>query len=212
MTQIESWHALGLDIPVSVNIAGQQLLEPNFFLRLNALMAAHPGVKPSSLELEVLESSALQDLGQVSDVITACSELGVSFALDDFGTGYSTLTYLRRLPADVLKIDRSFVREMLDDPEDLTMLEGVLALVTAFRRLAVAEGVETMEQGLMLLRLGCQVAQGYGIARPMAACDLPAWAAAWRPPLEWMNVSAVDPSDRPSALCGCRAQSLDRGH
>jgi diguanylate cyclase (GGDEF)-like protein/PAS domain S-box-containing protein len=202
LTQIESWRAIGLDIPVSVNIAGQQLLEPNFFLRLNALMALHPGVKPSSLELEVLESSALQDLGQVSDVITACSEMGVSFALDDFGTGYSTLTYLRRLPADVLKIDRSFVREMLDDPEDLTMLEGVLALVSAFRRLAVAEGVETMEQGLMLLRLGCQVAQGYGIARPMAACDLPAWVAAWHPPLEWMNVSAIDATDRPLLYAG----------
>ena len=80
-------------------------------------------------------------------MISACSELGVSFALDDFGTGYSTLTYLKRLPADVLKIDQSFVREMLDNPEDLTMLEGVLGLATAFRRLAIAEGVETMEQG-----------------------------------------------------------------
>ncbi|MGA7856499.1 MAG: PAS domain S-box protein [Terracidiphilus sp.] len=202
LTQIESWHAAGLNIPVSVNISGQQLLEPNFVERLSALLAAHPGVRPSSLELEVLESSALQDLGQVSEVITACSELGVSFALDDFGTGYSTLTYLRRLPADVLKIDRSFVREMLDNPEDLTMLEGVLALVTAFRRLASAEGVETMEQGLMLLRLGCQVAQGYGIARPMPASDFPSWAAAWHPPLEWVNVSAVDPADRALLYAG----------
>jgi diguanylate cyclase (GGDEF)-like protein/PAS domain S-box-containing protein len=202
LTQIENWRAIGLDVPVSVNISGQQLMEPNFFLRLNALMATHPSVPRSSLELEVLESSALQDLGQVSGVITACSEIGVSFALDDFGTGYSTLTYLRRLPADVLKIDRSFVREMLDDPEDLTMLEGVLSLVTAFRRVAVAEGVETMEQGLMLLRLGCQVAQGYGIARPMPASDLPAWAASWRPPLEWVNVSAVDAADRPLLYAG----------
>jgi len=197
LTQMERWRADGLDIPVSVNIDGQQLQEPDFIERLSALLAAHPGVPPSSLELEVLESSALQDMTQVSKVIAACSEIGVSFALDDFGTGYSTLAYLRRLPASVLKIDRSFVRDMLSDPEDLTILEGVLALVTAFRRKAIAEGVETVEQGLMLLRLGCQVAQGYGIARPMPASDLPEWAARWRPHPMWANVTAVDPVDAP---------------
>ncbi len=202
LAQIEQWRADGLDIPVSVNIAGQQLQQPDFVDRLSALLAAHPAIAPASLELEVLESSALQDMAQVSQVIAACREIGVSFALDDFGTGYSTLTYLRRLPASVLKIDQSFVRDMLDDPEDLTILEGVLALVTAFRREPVAEGVETVEQGLMLLRLGCQVAQGYGIARPMPAGDLPGWSAGWRTHPQWAGVSPFDVADRPLLYAG----------
>ena len=197
LCELERWRAEGLEIPVSVNIGAQQLQKVGFVESLSALLAAHPGIPPSSLELEVLESSALEDVALVSQVIRDCKKLGVSFALDDFGTGYSSLSYLKRLPVDVLKIDQSFVHDMLDDPEDLTILEGVLGLATAFRRQAIAEGVETVEHGQMLLRLGCQVAQGYGIARPMPAHKLPAWAAAWRPYPQWANVAAVEPVDWP---------------
>jgi diguanylate cyclase (GGDEF)-like protein len=202
LTQMERWHAEGLDIPVSVNIGAQQLQRTGFVARLSDLLGAHPAVAPSSLELEVLESSALQDVAQVAQVIRACGRLGVSFALDDFGTGYSSLTYLRRLPIDVLKIDQTFVRDMLEDPEDLTILEGILGLAAAFRRQIVAEGVETVDHGLMLLRLGCQVAQGYGIARPMPAHDFPAWSAAWLPDPRWHNVLPIDPGDRPLLYAG----------
>ena len=111
------------------------------------MLAAHPQVRPADLELEVLETSALEDLAQVSQVIEACREIGVQFALDDFGTGYSSLTYLKRLPVAQLKIDQSFVRDMLDDPDDLAILEGVIGLATAFRRQVIAEGVETVEHG-----------------------------------------------------------------
>jgi diguanylate cyclase (GGDEF)-like protein/PAS domain S-box-containing protein len=197
LVQMERWRAGGLDIPVSVNVGAQQLQQENFVDRLSALLAAHPAVLPSSLELEVLESSALQDVAKVAQVIAACDRMGVSFALDDFGTGYSTLTYLRRLPARVLKIDQSFVRDMLEDPEDLTILEGVLGLATAFRRQVVAEGVESLEHGLMLLRMGCPAAQGYGIARPMPADDLPSWTEGWRPPAQWAGVTPFDAADRP---------------
>ena len=169
LQQMETWRAAGLDIPVSVNISAQQLQEADFAARLNELLAAHPSVDPSCLEIEVLESSALTDMSLVSQVIHNCGKLGVSFALDDFGTGYSSLAFLKRLPVDVLKIDQTFVRDMIDDPEDLTIVEGMLGLASAFRRQAIAEGVETVEQGILLLRLGCQVAQGYGIARPMPA-------------------------------------------
>ncbi len=197
LCEMERWRAEGLEIPVSVNVAAQQLQKVGFVESLSALLAAHPSISPSSLELEVLESSALEDVALVSQVIRDCNKLGVSFALDDFGTGYSSLSYLKRLPVDVLKIDQSFVHDMLDDPEDLTILEGVLGLATAFRRQAVAEGVETVEHGQMLLRLGCQVAQGYGIARPMPARKLPAWAAAWSPYPQWSDVAAVKPVDWP---------------
>jgi diguanylate cyclase (GGDEF)-like protein/PAS domain S-box-containing protein len=197
LAEMERWRAEGLEIPVSVNIAAQQLQKVGFVERLSALLAAHPSIPPSRLELEVLESSALEDVALVSQVIRDCKKLGVSFALDDFGTGYSSLSYLKRLPVDVLKIDQSFVHDMLDDPEDLTILEGVLGLATAFRRRAIAEGVETVEHGEMLLRLGCQLAQGYVIARPMPARNLPAWAAAWSSFPQWTNVAAVEPVDWP---------------
>lgn len=211
LAQLERWREHGLDIPVSVNVDAMQLQEPKFVERLRELLGRHPAIQPSKLELEVLESSAFQDIAQVSEVIRACSKLGVSFALDDFGTGYSSLSYLKRLPVDVLKIDRSFVHDMLDDPEDLTILEGVLVLASAFRRQAIAEGVETVDHGLMLLRLGCQIGQGYQIARAMPASDLPAWAAAWRPDPRWMDVAEIDPAQWPILHAGVehRAWALE---
>ena len=193
LAHLEKWRALGLDIPVSVNVDAMQLQDPKFVERLTELLATHPDIQPSKLELEVLESSAFEDVSQVSEVIRACGKLGVTFALDDFGTGYSSLSYLKRLPVDVLKIDQSFVHDMLDDPEDLSILEGVLLLANAFRRKAIAEGVETVDHGLMLLRYGCQVGQGYQIARPMRGSDFPGWAAAWRPDPRWETVSPIDP-------------------
>lgn len=120
-----------------------------------------------------------------------CQAIGVSFALDDFGTGYSSLTYLKCLPAAVLKIDRTFVRDMLDDPDDRAILKGVLGMASAFRRKVIAEGVERVEHGELLLQLGCELAQGYVIARPMAASDLPGWMASWEPPQQWRQVQRV---------------------
>jgi diguanylate cyclase (GGDEF)-like protein/PAS domain S-box-containing protein len=194
LTQMETWLEAGLDIPVSVNVSAIQLQQANFPDRLRALLAAHPNVKPSSLELEVLETSALQDMAQASQTIHACSEIGVSFALDDFGTGYSSLTYLKRLPSRILKIDQSFVRGILDDAEDLTIIEGVLLLALAFRRMVIAEGVESVEHGMTLLQMGCELAQGYCIARPMPAKDLPGWVASWRPDLRWTTAYRERPA------------------
>jgi diguanylate cyclase (GGDEF)-like protein/PAS domain S-box-containing protein len=198
--QMETWRKQGLDLPVSVNVGALQLQQADFVERLRAILAAHPEVDPSNLELEVLETSALRDVGQSSQVLHDCHEIGVTFALDDFGAGYSSLTYLKRLPVSTLKIDRGFVSDMLDDPEDLTILEGVLSLAAAFRRDVIAEGVETAEQGLILLQLGCDLAQGYGIAQPMPAADMPAWVASWRPDPSWANVPVASADDR-SLLC-----------
>jgi diguanylate cyclase (GGDEF)-like protein/PAS domain S-box-containing protein len=202
LTQMERWLAHGLEFPVSVNVGALQLQQENFAGRLRAILALHPNIKPQSLELEVLETSALQDVVQVSKVINACRELGVSFALDDFGTGYSSLTYLKRLPASVLKIDQSFVREILDDAESLSILEGVLGLAAAFHRQVIAEGVETVEHGQLLLLLGCELAQGYGIARPMQAEQFPAWSAVWRPDPRWAKASVVSAEGRQALYAG----------
>ena len=191
----ESWRERGLHIPVSVNIGARQLQQQDFVDRLRDLLARHSAFRRGDLELEILETSALEDLPGISRVIRQCLDLGVRFSLDDFGTGYSSLTYLKRLPVTTLKIDQSFVRGMLDDPDDLAILEGVVSLAAAFHRDIVAEGVETIEHGRLLLQLGCSIAQGYGIARPMAAADLPAWAATWRPDRAWRGVEPIDNAD-----------------
>jgi diguanylate cyclase (GGDEF)-like protein/PAS domain S-box-containing protein len=185
LTQMAAWNRVGLVLPVSVNVGARQLQQDGFVEKLQALLASHPDVAPSLLELEILETSALEDIVQVSSTMQACSQLGVSFAVDDFGTGYSSLTYLRRLPAATLKIDQSFVINMLDSPEDLAIVQGVLGLARAFDRKVIAEGVETLAHGSRLLELGCDSAQGYGIARPMPAKEVAAWVAAWKPHAAW---------------------------
>jgi EAL domain-containing protein (putative c-di-GMP-specific phosphodiesterase class I) len=168
-----------------VNVDAQQLLAPDFGSTLQAVLHRHPEVRPGDLELEVVESTALEDVAQASQTMTDCAALGVGFALDDFGTGYASLTYLRRLPAGLLKIDQSFVRDMLDDPDDMALMAGVIGLARAFRRRVIAEGVETTQQAQALLTMDCDWGQGYGIARPMSGALLPAWAAQWQPPPEW---------------------------
>jgi diguanylate cyclase (GGDEF)-like protein len=186
LTQMELWHSQGLDLPVSVNVGARQLQQPDFVSRLAEILAQHPQVRPSCLELEVLETSALGDIAGVSQVIETCRAMGVMFALDDFGTGYSSLTYLKRLPVTLLKIDQSFVRDMLADPDDLAILQGVIGLAQAFHRQVIAEGVETRAHGARLLELGCELAQGYGIARPMPAVSMPQWVGNWHTQAVWV--------------------------
>ena len=214
LTQMERWHQAGLRIPVSVNVGARHLQSNQFVTRLKEIQATHPTVQAHELELELLETSALEDLLHISTVIEACHRIGVNFALDDFGTGYSSLTYLKRLPVHQLKIDQSFVRDMLDDPDDLAILEGVIGLASAFGRQVIAEGVETVEHGNMLLQLGCDLAQGYGVARPMPGTDLPHWVSEWTPFPSWTTTSMVPREDLPllAAAVGHRAwvQALEQ--
>jgi len=156
-----------------------------------------PGVSTDDIELEVLETNALDDIAKASEVIRHCQSEGIKVALDDFGTGYSSLAYLKKLPAHFLKIDQSFVRGMLDDPEDLAILDATLSLAGAFRRTAVAEGVESIEHGEMLLRLGCELAQGFGIARPMPPEQLIEWLDRWQPPAAWSATQPMFRDDTP---------------
>jgi diguanylate cyclase (GGDEF)-like protein len=185
LDQIAAWKSHHLNVTISINIAARHLQRTDFVDTLKALLEAQPGARPEQIEIEILESAALENTGHVQQVMDACRELGVSFALDDFGTGYASLAYLREIPAEVLKIDRSFVNDILDDSDAMILVEGVIGLAKAFRRVVVAEGVETAEHGLMLMRLGCDIAQGYGIARPMPAADLPNWVTHYRPDPLW---------------------------
>jgi len=185
LSQMSEWQSGGVCIPVSVNIGAYQLQRTDFAERLQGLLMRQPDVSANNLELEVLETSAMEDVSQVSGAMRACRALGVRFALDDFGTGYSSLTYLRRLPVELIKIDQSFVRDMLESPDDLAIIKGVIGLAAAFRREVIAEGVETKAHGDLLLSLGCEQVQGYGIARPMPASELPAWVANWHRSKTW---------------------------
>jgi len=197
LCQIEAWAEAGYRIPVSVNVSARHLQQADFVARLRALLQANPNVDPTCLELEILETSTVQDVAHVSQIIDACLADGIQVAIDDFGTGYSALSYLKRLPAPVLKIDQAFVRDMLEDPDDLALLQGVIGLANAFRRTMVAEGVETVEQGVLLLKLGCTLAQGYGIARPMPAGELVSWYSNWWPDARWNQVVPVPSQDWP---------------
>jgi len=185
LKQIDAWRTLGLVIPVSVNISAYQLQHISFVECLSIALAAHPEVHHSQLQLEILETSALDNVDQGSAQMHACLALGVSFALDDFGTGYSSLSHLKHLPATLLKIDQSFVRDMLIDPDDMAIVQGVIGLANAFKLEVIAEGVETRAHATQLLAMGCELAQGYGIARPMRAKDVPNWMATWHAHPVW---------------------------
>ncbi len=171
-----AWMRAGPCVAVSVNMSARELRDPGFAERIRAALALHPELPASALRLEVLETAALEDLELVAQNIARCRDLGVSFALDDFGTGYSSLTYLRRLPIATIKIDRSFVARMLVDPADRAIVKAVVDLAHAFGRTCVAEGVETAEHLQVLRAMGCELAQGFAIARPMPAEDLPGWS------------------------------------
>jgi len=189
--QLEMWIGLGISLELSINISPHHLLSNNFLEQLESALNQHPSVDPCCLQLEILESSALGDLNVINNIIKACQNtLGVNIALDDFGTGYSSLTHLRNLAANTIKIDQSFVRDVLDDPSDYAIIDGIIGLADAFDRDIIAEGVETTNHGLMLILMGCKKVQGYGIAKPMPASNFPQWLENYEPNEEWMLYGA----------------------
>lgn len=199
--QLTEWHALGLELEVSVNISSYQLLYPGFLNTLEAILQRYPAIDSKFLQLEILESTALDDLMAVNLIVKSFREqLGLSIALDDFGTGYSSLTHLRHLSVDTVKIDQSFVRDMLDDPDDYAIVESVIGLSLAFRRSVIAEGVESKEQGIVLLLLGCELLQGYAIAKPMPGSMLAHWVQEYRPFQEWQYYAETEMSSEQNTL------------
>jgi EAL domain-containing protein (putative c-di-GMP-specific phosphodiesterase class I) len=170
--QARIWNEMGIMQPISINVFPRHLKYRTFIDDLrNAIEMYWPQMPKNRLLVEIVETSDLEDLESIEEVIKECVEMGVGFSLDDFGTGYSSLVYLRRLSIEELKIDQSFVRDMLEDPEDQAIVIGVISLGRAFDLRVVAEGVETAQQARHLVELGCSVVQGFGMGRPM-----PAWA------------------------------------
>ena len=177
----------GLHLPVSVNISAPHLQQPDFAAWMAQQLAGHPCIPAALLEIEITETAALYNIDPVAATLRELGELGIKTSLDDFGTGYSSLTYLRRLPLSTLKIDQSFVQGMMNDAGDRAIVQGVVGLAASFGYDVIAEGVETIEQGQMLLQMGCPLAQGYCVARPMPLAAFMEWASQWQAPAAWRD-------------------------
>jgi EAL domain-containing protein (putative c-di-GMP-specific phosphodiesterase class I) len=172
--QLVTWstHPTTRRLTIAVNVSARQFKHPEFSNQLLSLIRL-TGVNPYRLKLEITESLLLHDM---EDAIVKMGELrsiGVNFSLDDFGTGYSSLSYLKRLPLDQLKIDQSFVRDVLTDPNDAAIARTILTLAESLDLGVVAEGVETVGQRDFLLRNGCKSFQGYLFGRPVPVDKLP---------------------------------------
>ncbi|ANI61488.1 diguanylate cyclase (GGDEF)-like protein/PAS domain S-box-containing protein [Pseudomonas sp. PvR086] len=191
LAQLHRWQQVGQGWPISINIAARHFQRADFVDRLRQVLARHAQVAPRMLDLEIVESVAIENIQHVSACLQACQALGVQFSLGDFGTGYSSLSYLKRLRTQTIKIDKSFVRDILNDRDDLALTTAVIGLARAFGRQVIAEGLESLEHGELLLRLGCEVAQGYFIARPMPPSEVPAWVAGFVAPSQWQALDQI---------------------
>jgi EAL domain-containing protein (putative c-di-GMP-specific phosphodiesterase class I) len=140
-------------------------------------------LRPELLEFEITESAIMANPLRAMDTLTRLSDMGVGLSIDDFGTGYSSLVYLKQLPVDEIKIDKSFVIDMLENNEDMVIVRATVDLAHNMGRRVVAEGVESEAVLNMLIKLGCDMAQGYHISRPVTASVLTGWLqkSQWQP-------------------------------
>tara|TARA_R110000787_G_scaffold148288_1_gene262227 strand:- start:497 stop:2563 length:2067 start_codon:yes stop_codon:yes gene_type:complete len=174
---LANWHSYGLKLRISVNLSAYHLARSSFIKSLEKICNEFPGLDLSFFQIEILESHALDELSSIQTVIAECKEkFDISMALDDFGTGYSSLSHIRTLPIKTIKIDQSFVRNMLNDADDYKIVESVIALANSFNIEVIAEGVESFKHAQILLCMGCKIAQGYAISRPMPAASVLEWA------------------------------------
>lgn len=170
-------HAHGLKLRVSLNLSAYHISKNNFIEGLEEIFIEFPDIDLSYLQIEILESYAIDDLSSIKSVITQCRDaFGITMALDDFGTGYSSLSHIRNLPIKTIKIDQSFVRNMLHDPDDYKIVESVISLANLFNVEVIAEGVESIKHGQVLICMGCRFAQGYVFSKPIPSKDVLGWA------------------------------------
>ncbi|MCD9144182.1 putative bifunctional diguanylate cyclase/phosphodiesterase [Streptomyces albireticuli] len=197
--QVAKWRAMGLEVPVAVNVSPRDVHTPGFAGSVAARLARH-GVPPGALQLEITEHVLLEDPQRAADTLAGLTGHGVKMSLDDFGTGYSSLVHLRRLPVSELKIDRSFVARLAIDNEDAEIVRCTLDLAHSLGLLVVAEGVEDDETWERLRDLGCDAVQGWLVAAAMPPDETTAWLrlrgeSGWH--READRVPAAQPADRP---------------
>ncbi len=200
--QIDQWQKSGQSIPISINLSVNHLTHRAFLVRLREALSRYPHLPANLIDIEIVESVAIGDLKAMSYLMAECQKMGVTFSIDDFGTGYSSLRYLKRLPSNTLKIDQSFVLGLLHDSGDMELIKAVIALAQVFHRSVIAEGVETPEAGVVLMWLGCDLAQGFCISRPLPGEEVWKWIKNYRPDPSWAAWSGVkfDLTDVPLLL------------
>jgi len=169
--QLAAWRAQGRDLWVSVNVSARQLGQVDFVAVVERALR-ETGVPASAICLEVTETAVLRRPDVAREALLALRRLGIRVALDDFGLGYSSLTHLKALPVDVVKVDRSFVADLVDSTQDRAVVEAVLTLATRMGLTVIAEGVETVGQDELLREMGCPVVQGYLYGRPVPAAEV----------------------------------------
>jgi EAL domain-containing protein (putative c-di-GMP-specific phosphodiesterase class I) len=177
LRQCRAWQDIGLDIKVAVNLSMRNLHDPDL-VGLVAQLLETTGVQPKSLNLEVTESALMTDPRRALGSLARLREIGVEVAIDDFGTGHSSLSYLKQMPVEEIKLDRSFVRDMRTDKNDYTIVRSTIELAHDLGLRVIAEGVEDQATWDLLVELGCDLAQGYHMSRPLPAGDLRRWLAA----------------------------------
>jgi len=189
LAQIALWHQRFPSLKISCNISAESIQDSSFANRLSAMLLEYPQISTDSLEIEVLESSAMLDMSTAIANLEQLKRLGICSAIDDFGTGFSSLAYLKRLPVSWLKLDQRFVAEISHNLNDRTVIKGIIAIADAFGLSMIAEGVETLDQGSMLISMGCKYGQGYAIAKPMPALEFEDWLRQWEPPAVWLEAA-----------------------
>jgi EAL domain-containing protein (putative c-di-GMP-specific phosphodiesterase class I) len=176
LRQAATWAAAGRPLVVAVNLSARNLLDPRLVDDVRALLLGH-GLPASSLSLEITESAVMDDPVRAQSVLEGLAALGVQLSVDDFGTGYSSLAYLARLPVSEVKVDRAFVRRMTTERRDAAVVRSVVDLGHSLGLRVVAEGVEDQDCYDALRDMGCDIAQGYLLSRPLPGADLDRWLA-----------------------------------
>ncbi len=189
LSQAASWQVQGLTLRVAINISPYHLLDRRFCADIEDALARHPDVAPQRLEIEVTESAPLPDFERAHAALAHCARLGIRIGLDDFGTGHASLSYLQRFPAQTIKIDRSFLQDIVANPRDLAIIGGIAATARILGLDVVAEGVEHPEQARLLKDVGCERMQGYWVAAPMPPEDIPGWVARYHLPRSLLSSS-----------------------
>lgn len=180
-SDVKSWQLAGLDLYISVNLSASQFNSSELIDQVqNELKNA--GITPRQIELEITETAVMEDVVRSTEIMRRLSTLGLRLAIDDFGTGYSSLAYLRKLPAQTIKIDQSFIRDIDSDPEDLEIVKAIVALARVLGLQTLAEGIETEAQYRLLRNLGVDLGQGYWFSRPVPEPDFRQQAAHWETP------------------------------
>ena len=183
LAQHRAWAAEGLSLPVAVNVGTACLLDEDFPARVAEQLQRH-SVPAAELTVEITESAMVTDPDRATSVLAALRALGVRISIDDFGTGYSSMSYLHTMPLDELKIDRQFTAQIFNTDNGAAIVAAIVQLAHASALEVVVEGIEDERTMLAIAGMGCEIAQGYHVCKPLPAADVPAWVRQWQPPAQ----------------------------